>query len=89
MQFGNDRKGRKQMSKTTWQQTFQGSPRYAAIESVFKLIDKPNVLVNEIWKKVGEVSQTLNADERDRLPAFVRAALVGREPVRTAPLPMV
>ena len=77
------------MSKTTWQQAFHGSPRYAAIASVFALIERPDVLVNQIWKRANEVSQTLNSEERDALPAFVRAALVNREPVRTAPLPMV
>ena len=56
---------------------------------VFALIDRPNILLNDIWKRTNEVSQTLNADERDRLPGFVRAALVNREPVRTAPLPIV
>jgi hypothetical protein len=70
------------MSKTTWQETFHDSPRYAAIASVFALIDKPDVLVNQIWKRTNEVTQTCNAEERDALPGFVRAALVDREPVR-------
>jgi hypothetical protein len=77
------------MSKTTWQETFRGSPRFKAIESVFKLIEKPDVTINEIWAKANRVMRDLNGEERDRLPDFVRAALVDREPVRTVPLPMI
>lgn len=77
------------MSRTTWQETFRESPRLASIQSVFRLIgEKPEVTVNEIWAKANRVMQDLNAEERNGLPAFVKAALVEREPVRTAPLPI-
>ena len=65
----------------TWLTEFKQSPRYAAIQSVFKAIEKPDVTVNEIWAKVSKVMQDLNAEERERLPAFVRAELKNREPV--------
>jgi hypothetical protein len=45
------------MSKTTWQETFRHSPRYAAIKSVFAFIEKPSVTVNEIWAKAGQVTK--------------------------------
>jgi hypothetical protein len=77
------------MSKTAWQETFRDSPRFAAIQSVFKLIEKPEVTVNEIWAKANRVMQGLNGEERERLPAFVRAELVNSEPVRVSPLPMI
>jgi hypothetical protein len=77
------------MSKTTWQETFQDSPRFAAIQSVFKLIEKPTATVTEIWAKANRVMQNLNGLERDRLPDFVRAELVNREPVRVGPPPML
>lgn len=77
------------MSKTTWQDTFRDSPRLKSIESVFKLIEKPTATTNEIWKRTNEVTQALNAEERDQLPAFVRAELKDREPVRTVPNPMI
>jgi hypothetical protein len=73
------------MSKTTWQETYHGSPRYAAIESVFELIKKPTATVNEIMAKMNRTMQNLNGEERDKLPAFVKAALVDREPVRSGP----
>jgi hypothetical protein len=69
------------MSKTTWQETFKDSPRFAAIQSVFKLIEKPDVLVTEIWAKANRVMIDLNAEEREMLPALVRAELKNREPV--------
>ena len=75
------------MSETTWKETFRDSPRFAAIQSVIKLIEKPDATVGEIWAKAGRVMQGLNGEERDRLPAFVRSALVDREPVRTVPNP--
>ena len=73
------------MSKTTWQEQFKDSPRFAAIQSVFKLIEKPDVLVTEIWAKANRVMQNLNAEEREALPALVRSALVDREPARVGP----
>jgi hypothetical protein len=67
---------------TTWAETFRDSPRFAAIESVFKFIERADVTIDQIWTKANRVMRDLNAEERDRLPAFVRAALVDREPVR-------
>ncbi|MFA5952756.1 MAG: hypothetical protein WC807_21050 [Hyphomicrobium sp.] len=55
------------------------SPRFAAIEGVFKLIDNPKATKSEIWKKMNAVGQECNADERDRLPALVQAAYDKRE----------
>ena len=74
------------MSRTTWTETFRDSPRFEAIQSVFKLIEKPDALVTEIWAKANSVSQSLNSEEREKLPRFVKAELVDREPVGTAPL---
>ena len=54
---------------------FKDSPRYAAIESVFEPIEKPDVLVTDIWAKANRVMIDLNGEEREKLPAFVRAAL--------------
>ena len=62
------------MSKTTWQETFRDSPRYAAIESVFKLI-KTDALVTEVYSKMGRVMVDLNFIESDALPALVKAEL--------------
>ena len=69
------------MSQTTWTETFRDSPRFEAIQSVFKLIEKPDALVTEIWAKANSVSQSLNGEERENLPGFVKAELVDREPV--------
>ena len=78
------------MSKTTWQETFRDSPRLTAIQSVFKLMERTDVTVNEIWAKTSKVMQDLNAEERARLPDLVRAKLVDREPVRVGgPPPML
>jgi hypothetical protein len=76
------------VGKTTWQETFRHSPRFAAIESVFKLIERPDVTVNEIWKKANNVMKNLNGEEREKLPDFVRSALVNREPVVRSLAPM-
>jgi hypothetical protein len=77
------------MSKTTWQEVYRDSPRYAAIQSVFKLIEKPDVLVTDIWAKANRVMIDLNGIEREALPALVRAALVDREPIRVDAPPML
>jgi hypothetical protein len=82
------KKGTKLMSKTTWQEAFATSPRLKAIEGVFALIEKSTATTNEIWKKANEVTQTLNAVEREKLPGFVKAELADREPVTTSPPPM-
>jgi hypothetical protein len=68
--------------KTTWREVFKDSPRLKAIESVFKLIEKPDLTVNQIWARANLVIRDLNAEERERLPDFIKAALVDREPVR-------
>jgi hypothetical protein len=73
------------MSKTSWQEVYRESPRYEAIAGVFKLIEKPNALVNEIWAKANRVMVDLNGEEREKLPAFVKTALADREPVRVGP----
>jgi hypothetical protein len=70
------------MSKTTWQETFRDSPRFTAIESIFELIKKPDLTTSQIWTRANRVIRDLNAEERERLPDFVKAALVDREPVR-------
>jgi hypothetical protein len=49
---------------------------------VFKRIEKPDVLVTDIWAKANKVMISLNAEERQSLPEFVRAELENREPVR-------
>ena len=41
----------------------------------------------EIWGKANQVMKDLNAEERDRLPGYVRAALVDREPIKVGPPP--
>jgi len=56
---------------------------------VFKLIEKPELTVNEVWAKVSKMMQGLNAEERERLPDFVRAALVDREPMKVGAPPML
>jgi hypothetical protein len=75
------------LAVTTWSEVFAGSPRYAAIESVFKLIEKPAATINEVYAKMGWVMMDLNAIERDALPGLAKAALVDREPVRVGPPP--
>ena len=55
---------------------------------MFALIEKSTSTTNEIWKKANEVTQTLNAVEREKLPGFVKTELVDREPVTTSPPPM-
>lgn len=77
------------MSKTTWQKTFRGSPRFKLIAHVFALIDDSTATINLIERRMNRVMQGLNSEERDRLPALVREKLVNREPVRVAPVPMV
>jgi hypothetical protein len=71
--------------KTTWREVFNDSPRFTAIESVFKLIERRDLTVNEVWTRANRVMRDLNAEERDRLPDFLKAALVDREPVRAGP----
>ena len=54
---------------------------------MFKLIDKPNALVTDIWAKANRVMIDLNGIEREALPAFVKAALVDREVILAGPPP--
>ena len=75
--------------KTTWREVFKDSPRIAAIESVFKLIERPDLTVNAIWAKANLLMRDLNGEERDRLPDFVKAELINRESVRVGPPPML
>lgn len=77
------------MSKTTWRETFKDSPRLKAIESVFRLIERPDATIETIWAKTGKVMTELNALEREALPAFVRAELKDREPIVTVSHPVM
>ena len=71
--------------KTTWREVFNDSPRFKAIEGIFELIKKPDLTTNAIWAKANRVIRDLNAEEREKLPDFLKAALVDREPVRVGP----
>jgi len=73
------------MTATTWKEVYRDSPRYAAIASVFREIERPAATIDLIYAKMGRVMMDLNAIERDALPALVKAALVDREPVRVGP----
>jgi hypothetical protein len=46
---------------------------------------KPDLTTNAIWAKANRVIRDLNAEEREKLPDFLKAALVDREPVRVGP----
>jgi hypothetical protein len=67
--------------KTTWSELFADSPRLKEISSVFKEIDRPEATIDQIYAKMSAVMPRLN-DKRNALPPLVKAALVGREPVR-------
>ena len=64
------------MSKTTWQETFR-APRFAANPERLQVYGT-DVTANEIWGKANAVMKELNGEERDALPAFVKAELADR-----------
>ena len=62
---------------TTYAQEFKSSPRFAAIEAIFKAIDKleEDAPLNDLSALLTRTTQGCSADERDRIPDLVRKAL--------------
>ena len=68
------------MTTTTYADEFKSSPRFKAIEAIFKAIDKleDDASLNELSALMGRTLQNLNGDERYRIPDLVRKALKER-----------
>ena len=56
---------------------FNGTARFAAIESIFRLVaaDAPP---DEVWATASKVMQSLKGDERGKLPDLIKQALKDR-----------
>jgi hypothetical protein len=64
-------------AKTDPAADFRDSPRYAQIKSVFDLIET-DATKYDVWGAANKVTQSLNAEERNRLQELVELALKSR-----------
>ena len=74
------KKGTRMTTAVRYAEEFASSPRYKAIEAIFKAIDKleDDALLLELSALMGRTLQSLNGEERYKLPDLVRQALKER-----------
>ena len=77
---GKRHNGEEQVATTTTirlADEFRGNARFAAIESIFRLVDA-DASATEVWATASKVMQSLNGDERGKLSDLIKQALKDR-----------